>query len=71
MIREVMTKVEQLEQDVQTLAPEELAMFRAWFAEFDWQDWDRQLERDVAAGKLDRFAAEALAEDDRGESTEL
>ena len=66
-----MTKVEQLEREVQSLAPDELAAFRAWFAEYDWKVWDRQLEQDVAAGKLDRFAAEALAEYDRGESTKL
>ena len=66
-----MTKVEQLEKEVQTLTPEELASFRNWFAEYDWLVWDRQLEADVAAGKLDKFAAEALAEFERGETTEL
>ena len=66
-----MTKVEQLEKEVQTLTPEELAAFRNWFAEYDWLAWDRQLEADVAAGKLDKFAAEALAEFERGETTEL
>jgi hypothetical protein len=71
MISEVMTKVEQLEKEVERLAPEELAAFRAWFAEYDWQAWDRKLELDVASGKLDRFAAEALGEYDRGETTKL
>jgi len=66
-----MTKVEQLEKEVQTLTPAELASFRNWFAEYDWLAWDRQLEADVAAGKLDKFAAEALAEFERGETTEL
>jgi len=66
-----MTRVETLEREVQDLSPEELAAFRAWFAEYDWQVWDRQLEADVAAGKLDRLAAEALAEHERGESTQL
>ena len=66
-----MTRLESLEQEVQNLSPEELATFRAWFAEYDWEVWDRQLERDVAAGKLDRFAAEALAEHERGETTKL
>jgi hypothetical protein len=32
---------------------------------------DRELEQDVAAGRLDRFAEEALAEHERGETTEL
>lgn len=66
-----MTRVEQLEREVEKLTPEELASFRDWFAEYDWQVWDRQLERDVAAGKLDRLAAEALAELERGETTEI
>ena len=66
-----MTKVEQLERDVQALTSEELAAFRNWFAEYDWLMWDRQLEEDVAAGKLDKLAAEARAEFERGETTEL
>lgn len=66
-----MTKVEAIEREVETLSAEELAAFRAWFAEWDWQAWDREFERDVADGRLDRFAAEALAELERGETTEL
>jgi len=66
-----MTKVEALEQEVQKLAPEEFSAFRAWFVQYDWKVWDRQLERDVAEGKLDKFAAEALAELERGETTDL
>jgi hypothetical protein len=37
----------------------------------DWQAWDQELERDVAAGRLDKFADEALAEFERGETTEF
>ena len=66
-----MTRLETLERDVQSLTQQELAEFRAWFAEYDWQVWDRQLEQDVAAGKLDAIAAEALAEYERGETTKL
>jgi hypothetical protein len=66
-----MTKVEQLEREVEKLTTQELAAFREWFIEHDWQVWDRQLERDVAAGKLDALAEEALAEFRRGETTEI
>jgi hypothetical protein len=66
-----MTRLEALEREVENLSPEELAAFRDWFAEYAWQAWDRQLERDVAAGKLDELAEEALAEDRRGESREI
>jgi hypothetical protein len=66
-----MTRVEHIEKEVESLAPQELAAFRAWFAEYDWKVWDRKLEDDVASGKLDRFADEALAEYERGETTKL
>ena len=39
--------------------------------ERDWQAWDRQLERDVASGKLDTLADEALAELAQGEAKDL
>ena len=66
-----MTRLEQIEKEVESLAPEELAAFRAWFAEYDWKIWDRKLKQDIAAGKLDRFADEALEEHERGETTKL
>jgi hypothetical protein len=66
-----MTKLEALERNIQSLTAEELAAFRAWFTEYDWQLWDRQIEADGANGKLAALAAEALAEFDRGETTEI
>lgn len=66
-----MSKVEQLEQQIKTLSPEELAQFRTWFAEFDWEVWDRQLDRDVASGKLDALAEKALHDHASGKSTPL
>ena len=55
-----MKRIERIEQEVESLTPEELAEFRTWFTEFDWAAWDRQLEADVGAGKLDSLADEAL-----------
>lgn len=66
-----MTRLQTLEREVEKLTPEELAAFREWFVEHDWQVWDRQIERDSTEGKLDEFAAEALAEYERGESREI
>jgi hypothetical protein len=66
-----MTKIETLEREVEKLTREELAAFREWFIEYDWQAWDRELEQDVAAGKLDKFAAEALEEFKRGKTKEI
>ena len=44
---------------------------RAWFHEFDAVVWDRQLEEDVRAGKLDALADEALQAYKSGKCTEL
>lgn len=66
-----MGDVEKIEQDVQALSLEELAQFRAWFLEYDWAAWDRQLERDIQAGKLDRLADMALRDHTAGKSKPL
>jgi hypothetical protein len=62
------SKVERIENEIQGLAPDELAEFRDWFLAFDWSAWDRQLERDIQAGKLDRLADEALGDHAAGKT---
>jgi len=66
-----MSKIEDLEKKVQALSPEELAKFREWFLEFDWAAWDRQLEGDIRAGKLDKFAQKALGDHAAGKTKPL
>jgi uncharacterized protein (UPF0335 family) len=57
-----MTKIEMLEREIAELAPEELAIFRKWFAAFDAKAWDRQLEADAKDGKLNAVSESALSE---------
>lgn len=66
-----MGTVKEIEEAIRRLAPADLEAFRAWFAEFDAEAWDRQLEADVAAGRLDRLAEEALADLRQGRCTDL
>jgi len=66
-----MGKIEKIEQEVQALSPEELAQFRAWFLEYDWAAWDRQIERDSQAGRLDDLATRALRDHAAGKTTPL
>ncbi len=66
-----MSKVESIEQQIETLSPEELAKFRAWYASFDAQAWDAQFTADVQAGKLDTIADGALHAHEAGQSTTL
>lgn len=66
-----MTKVEKVEREIQSLSPEELAAFRQWFTAFDAEIWDRQIEADAKAGRLDALAERALRDHAAGKSTKL
>ena len=66
----VVGTVKEIEEAVSNLRPDELAAFRAWFAEFDAAAWDQQIERDIAAGRLDRLADEALEDLRQGRCTD-
>jgi hypothetical protein len=67
----LMSTVKALERQVQELDPKELAQFRDWFLEFEADAWDRQIERDAKAGKLDAFARKALEDHAAGRTTLL
>ncbi len=58
--------VEELESVVARLSPSELSVFAEWFEEFMAQAWDKQIEQDVQAGKLDRFGKRADEDFDAG-----
>ncbi len=55
-----MNNVHQLELAVKDLSPKERAEFRAWYADFEQDLWDEQLEADIRAGKLDWLAKDAV-----------
>jgi hypothetical protein len=65
------SKVQDLERQIKQLSANELAEFRKWYAEFDAQAWDRQIEDDVQAGKLDVLAEKALRAHGAGQTTKL
>ena len=66
-----MTEVEQLQMDIEALSEEDFVRLRRWFAEKDWERWGRELESDVAAGKLDFLLEEALAAKVQGTLREI
>ncbi len=66
-----MGEIEKLEQRIENLPPEDLAKFRAWFAEFDAQAWDRQIVLDLESGKFNNLINEARAEFKVGKAREL
>lgn len=66
-----MRKIENIEREIQGLSPSELAVFRKWFREFDAEAWDRQIEEDIQAGKLDSLANTALKAFESGKCSEI
>lgn len=66
-----MSKVEQVEGQVRILSSDELKAFRHWFAKFDAEAWDRQIEADPKSGALQSLADRALADHQAGRSTSL
>ncbi len=63
--------VKEIEKAVADLPPEQLKEFRVWYERFDAESWDRQIEKDVAEGRLDSLAEAALVEHARGKTREL
>jgi hypothetical protein len=61
----------ELEQAISQLPSEELSRFAKWFEEFMADEWDRQIERDVAAGKFDPIICKVDEDIDAGRATPL
>lgn len=66
-----MNTVHEIEEAIRGLGQQDLAALRQWFAKFDAEAWDRQLEEDAASGRLDWLAEEAQRDLANGRCTEL
>lgn len=63
--------VKELENVVSQLSPQEMSRFAQWFDEFRADQWDRQIESDIQAGRLDAAGRRADADFDAGRYTPL
>ena len=66
-----MSTVQEIEQAVTHLSPQDLEQFQEWFERFDADEWDRQFKRDVKSGKFERLANGAIADFRAGRYKEL
>lgn len=66
-----MSTVEKILRSIESLSEEEYARLREWFAERDWEKWDKQIEADSESGKLDFLVKEACDEKVKGKLKEL
>jgi hypothetical protein len=63
--------VQELESGVSRLSQTDLAAFTQWFEEFVADSWDKQIENDIANGKLDPLARQADEHFEAGRCTPL
>ena len=54
--------VQELEIAISKLPPDQLSALGEWFDEYRADEWDRQIEADAKAGRLDALIAEGQAD---------
>lgn len=63
--------VTELQAAVSQLSAEELDRFSEWFEEFVADQWDRRIESDILAGRLDQVGSQADEDFEAGRCTPL
>jgi exo-beta-1,3-glucanase (GH17 family) len=66
-----MMSVETIEEQIAALDNASFIKLRDWIIEFDHARWDKQIEADSNAGKLDFLINTALAEHQAGKTRDL
>ncbi len=66
-----MTTVQEIEQAIEQLPGDQFSELHDWIVEKDWEKWDKQIDRDSAAGKCDFLVDEALGDAKSGNTRPL
>ncbi len=61
-----MTNIAKIQKEILALSEADYRQLRQWFSELDWDEWDRQIEDDSNAGKLDFLIAEVHEAEEKG-----
>lgn len=61
-----MASIAKIQEEILALSETDYQQLRQWFSELDKDEWDRQIEEDSNAGKLDFLIAEALEAKKKG-----
>jgi hypothetical protein len=61
-----MSRVDELKAEIEKLPSDQFAEIVRWLSEKDWKNWDREIEADSRAGKLDFLVREAREEKAKG-----
>jgi hypothetical protein len=63
--------IQELESKVAQLSEPDLSAFTHWFEDFISDSWDKQIESNIADGKLDHLGKQADAQFEAGRCTPL
>ena len=66
-----MTTVSELQEAILGLSEADYSKLRRWLLDQDWEQWEREFDEDVKAGKLDALASEALEAKAKGALRDL
>jgi hypothetical protein len=66
-----MSKIDELKADIERLPGEEIAELFRWLSEKEWESWDKEIEADSEAGRLDFLVREAREEKAKGALKEI
>ena len=66
-----MSKIDELKADIEKLPSEEFAELFRWLSEKEWESWDKEIEADSQAGRLDFLVREARQEKAKGTLKEI
>ena len=61
----------EIEKAIQQLPPQDFKALVNWLDELRAEVWDKQIEKDAKAGKLDKLAEQALKDFQEGKFTKL
>ncbi len=66
-----MSKIDGLKAEIERLPNKEFTELFRWLSEKDWERWDREIEADSQAGRLDFLVREAREEKAQGTLKDL
>ena len=66
-----MSALEEIKSAISALSKEDYIHLREWLSEKEWEQWDKEIERDSAGGKLDFLIEEAVAGKTQGRLSKL
>ena len=61
-----MSKIDEPKADIERLPSEEFAELFRWLSEKEWENWDKEIDADSQAGRLDFLVREAHEEKAKG-----